>query len=109
MAERAIDQMTIREVLSATELLARELSEHLQQSFLPKVKELNRSVRSYAKPDERALVSDATVRIQSRQVLESDAFSQQLYAKFKDYLAACDSGADRAEMESRPDDATTRK
>jgi len=100
MADRAIDQMTIREVLSATELLVRELSEHLQQSFLPKVKELHRSVRSYAKPDERALIADSTVRIQSKHVLESDAFSQKLFAKLQQHLVACDGGADRAESET---------
>jgi len=100
MADRAIDQMTIREVLSATELLVRELSEHLQQSFLPKVKELNRSVRSYAKPDERALIADSTVRIQSRNVLDSDAFSQKLFAKLQEHLAGCDRGVERAESES---------
>lgn len=99
MADRGIDQMTIREVLSATELLVREMSEHLQQSLLPKIKELNHSVRTFDKPDERSQIADSTVRIQARHVLESDAFAQNLYAKLTQYLAACDRGADRASAE----------
>ena len=80
----------------ATELLVRELSEHLQQSFIPKVKELNHSVRSYADPQERSQIADSSVRIKAKQLQDSEAFAETLFTKLKVHLAACDAGADRA-------------
>lgn len=96
MAERPVDQLTLREVVVLAEQLARELHLHLEQGFVPKLQALDRLVAAHSKPEDRNLVHDITVRNQSATVLQSDDFSQPLFKKLNEYFAAIEQGANRA-------------
>lgn len=96
MAERSIDQLTLREMVVLAEQLARELDLHLEQGFIPKLQALDRLVASHNTPEERSLVSDVTVRNQVATVFQSDDFSQPLFKKLNEYFAAIEQGANRA-------------
>ncbi len=90
MAERPIDQLTLRELFTNTEWLIRDLSEHLQQSFRPKSQALDELVRSYQVPEERDAIADSAVRTHAAAVLSSDDYSQNLIEKLDRYLEAID-------------------
>ena len=111
MAERPIDQLTVREVFTNSERLVRELIDHLERSFLPKVNDLERLLRPPSAPgteahakektagkekEEKVTVADVTVRNQVATVLTTDDYSQNLLKKLNEYLVAVDNGARRA-------------
>jgi hypothetical protein len=90
MAERPIDQLTLRELFTNTEWLIRDLTEHLKQSFGPKSEALDELVRSYQIPEERDAIADTAVRTHAAAVLSSDDYSQNLIEKLDCYLEAID-------------------
>jgi hypothetical protein len=90
MAERPIDQLTLRDLFTNAEWLIRDLTEHLQQSFHPKSQALDELVRSYLVPDERDAIADTAVRTQAAALLDSDDYSQTLIEKLDRYLTAID-------------------
>ena len=100
MSERPLEQLTLREMVISAEHLIRELSMHLEQAFLPKVNALEKMVAAHATQDECSLVQDVTVRNQAALVLQSDEFSQRLYKKLNDCLAAIERGTNQALSES---------
>ena len=87
--ERPIEQQTLREMLTNSERLARELIEHLEQGFLPKVQRLNELLH-VPEDAEGGMVRDVTIRTQATTVLETDQFSQEMIEKMEQYLAALD-------------------
>jgi len=91
MVERSSKQMTLREMLTETERLTRELCEHLDQSFIPKCHELSRLVRPIngEPPDLRAL-EDVTVRTQAARILETETFTESIFQKLTEYCTAID-------------------
>lgn len=88
MAERSIEQLTLREMFTNAELLVRDLVEHLNKSFHPKSLALGELVRSYNVPEERDAISDGAIRTQVSTVLSSDDYSQALFQKLDRYLQA---------------------
>ncbi len=88
MAERPIDQMTLREMFTNAESLLRDLVEHLDKSFHPKLRILAESVRSYNIPDERDEIHDSTIRTHVSTLLGSDDYSQAFFQKLDRYLQA---------------------
>ena len=90
MAERPIEQITLRDMFTNTEWLIRDLSEHLKQSFHPKSQALEELVRSYQIPDERDGIADTAVRTHVAALLDSDDYSQILIEKLDRYLTAID-------------------
>ena len=88
MADRPIDQLTLRDMFSETEWLIRELSEHLKQSFHPKARALSELVRSYRIPEERNAIADTAVRTHVAALIGSDDYSQTLIQKLDCYLTA---------------------
>ncbi len=90
MAERPIDQLTLRDLFTNAEWLIRDLSEHLRQSFQPKSKALDELVRSFQVPEERDAIADTAVRTHAAALLGSDDYSQTLMEKLDRYLAAID-------------------
>ena len=88
MADRPIDQLTLRDMFSNTEWLIRDLSEHLKQSFHPKTQGLGELVRSYKIPEERNAIADTAVRTQVAALLASDDYSQTLIQKLNCFLTA---------------------
>jgi hypothetical protein len=88
MAERPIEDLTLREMFSNAEWLIRDLTEHLQQSFYPRSRSLLDLVRTFNNPAELDAVPDGTVRSQVAALLGSDEYSQTLFQKLDRHLAA---------------------
>ena len=78
------DQLPLRERLTIADRMSRELLEHLEQGFLPKVESLRRVTRQ--KESTAADVTDKTVRNNAAQVLKSDAYTAELYAQLRGCL-----------------------
>lgn len=95
MQEKPVDQYTVREMFTEAERIARELSDHLEKGFVPKVGALSRIVRPHKAGDESPLVEDGVVRTHSAQVLESDQFTEKLYDRLQDFCLAVDKNMDR--------------
>ena len=89
MVERSIQSLTLREMLVEAEHLCREVSEHLDQSFIPKCLELTRLVRPIngEPPDVRAL-EDVTLRTQSARILETDTFTENVFQQLSECCQA---------------------
>lgn len=87
MADRSLEQMPLRELFVHIEHQARDLAEHLELNFLPKLQALDESVQP---KNENQEVRDITVRNRAAQVLESDKFTLQMLHKMHDCLNAID-------------------
>lgn len=99
MADRPVEQLTLREQFTTCEHLLRELIDHLDQSFLAKIRKLEEMVDPQdnpANPMERAPVLDVNIRNHVAALLSSDDFSQTLHQKLDAFLAAIEQGAGRA-------------
>src|ERR1700722_6113127 len=96
MADRPMQSLSLREMLVEAERLSRELSEHLDQSFLPKCLELTRLVRPIngEPPDERAL-EDVTLRTQAARILETDTFTEKVFEQLLDYCKAIEGAVNK--------------
>lgn len=88
MAERPIDDLTLREMFTNAEGLIRDLSGHLKQSFQYQSGALNEVVKSYKSAAERDAIPDATIRTNAAALLSSDDYSQVLFEKLDRYLTA---------------------
>jgi hypothetical protein len=88
--DRRLDRLTLREKFTDAERLIRELAEHLEQGFCPKVGQTLQLVRPTPSGLPAANVEDITVRTQVAALLESDQFSDRLYESLEKYLAAID-------------------
>ena len=93
MAERPVAQLTLRELFTNAERLAREIIEHLEQGFIPKIHNLDRLVRAQEEGADEVL--DVTVRNTAAAALSSDEFSQKLLARMNEYLVAIDNAIER--------------
>jgi hypothetical protein len=93
LTERPLDQLTLRELFSNSEKLARELIEHLDKGFVPKVRHLHEMVQG--DNPAAAEVLDVTVRNHAATVLAGDDFSQGLCAKMDEYLSAIEHALSR--------------
>lgn len=96
MDQRPIEQLTLRDLLSNAEWLVRETIQHLEQSFLPRARTAEDLVRSYNIPAERREISDSTVRSRMAALLGSDDYSQTMFSRLEQHLAAIDERAQRA-------------
>jgi hypothetical protein len=88
MAERAVDQLTLRELFKDAERLTRELTEHIDQGFIPKSQALTRLVSPSPGDPEYDQIEDLTVRNQVVEVLKSEDFTNQLHEKLAKYYTA---------------------
>ncbi|HEV8002273.1 MAG TPA: hypothetical protein VGP63_20450 [Planctomycetaceae bacterium] len=100
MADRPVQSYSLREMLVEAERLSRELSEHLDQSFLPKCLELTRLVRPIngEPPDERAL-EDVTLRTQAARVLDTDTFTEKVFEQLLEYCKAIEGSVNKIATE----------
>ncbi len=100
MVERPIRSLSLREMLVEAERLSRELSEHLDQSFIPKCLELTRLVRPIngEPPDERAL-EDVTLRTQAARILETDTFTEKVFEQLLEYCKAIEGAVNKIASE----------
>jgi hypothetical protein len=90
MAERPVDDLTLRELFTNAEWVIRDLADHLRQSFHPKSQALDELVRSYQIPEERDAIADTAVRTRAAALFSSDDYSQTMFEKLDRYLTAID-------------------
>jgi hypothetical protein len=90
MADRPIDQLSLRDLFTNAEWLIRDLSEHLKRSFQPKSQALAELVSPDITPEQRDGIADTAVRSQAAALLNSDDYSQTLFDKLDRYLTAID-------------------
>ena len=95
MAERPVEQLTLRDMFTNAEWLVRDLAAHLNQAFRPKSRALIELVQTRI-PEERDAIPDSTVRSNMAAILSSDDYSQTLFQKLDRYLAAIDERAEGA-------------
>ena len=101
MVDDSIEKLPLHDKFTNTERLTRELVDHLERGFLPKVESLSRLLE----PDKQALresdaaatkeVKDVTVRNLVKQLLDTDDFTDQLYEKTGNYFSAIDQAVSR--------------
>ena len=82
----AIDHLTLREKLRDAARIGRELIEHLEMGFAPKVHELKKLTKQHDGATTSSVVEDATVRGYVSAVLESDQFTAKLNDSLANYL-----------------------
>lgn len=76
------NNLPLVERINKAEHFARELCEHLQQAFLPKLSDL----RSSSKKLDPEVVSDQTMYDQMASVLEAEQFASKIYGRLMRYL-----------------------
>ena len=86
MSERPLNEMPLRDLFVHVEHQARDLADHLDLNFLPKLYSLDESV--HPKEGTASEARDITVRNRTTEVLESDKFTQQILQKIHDCLNA---------------------
>jgi hypothetical protein len=84
----SIDNLTLREKLRDAEHVLRELAEHLEQGFIPKVHELKKISRQPDPASGAAPVADVTIRSYVSGVVERDRFTGGLVESLEKYLNA---------------------
>ncbi len=90
MAKVTLDEIPLRELFTEAERLTRELIDHIDLGFLPKIKNLNRLCQEDAGNYELPEIEDITIRNHASQVLESEQFTAQFYQETERYLIAID-------------------
>ena len=95
MSDRNLEDQTLREQILHAEQLVRELTEHLSQSFLPKLRAAAELVQSYQNSVERDEIADPTVRNSVALLLASDEFGQSLIEKLDPYLSSIQKGVEK--------------
>ena len=85
MSDPKIDQLSLRDLFTDAERLTRDLIDHLEHGFIPKVQALNALML-----DGGEQLEDLTVRNSAATVLEGHAFSQKLLDKLDNYYQAID-------------------
>ncbi len=78
------DDLPLVERFKKAEYLARELSEHMRQAYLPKLAEL----RSASIEFDVEVVSDQQMLDRMLAVLEAEDFAADVYAKLRTYLVS---------------------
>lgn len=81
MSDPSVEQMTLRQRCTAVERLVSELVEHLDRGFVPKARGLRKLVRNRDPETDGEPVTDVTLRNHAALVLESDRYTETLYAK----------------------------
>ena len=77
-------KLPLRERLTIAERLTRELSEHVEQGFVPKIETLRKVTRQ--KESVAAEVTDKTVRDTAAKVRQSEEFTAELCGKIQECI-----------------------
>lgn len=88
MSNAKIAALTLREKVREAERLSRELIQHLELGFLPKVQEVRRLSKAGTLPDQIDEVADASVRTSTQVVLKSYDYSAKLQETLEQFLQA---------------------
>ncbi|HUG19866.1 MAG TPA: hypothetical protein VMM56_12860 [Planctomycetaceae bacterium] len=83
-----INSMTTQEKVKNTELLVRELIQHLEMGFLPKLKRLSKVTRLGRANSKLEEIGDLTIRLHVSQVTESERFTETIHARLMELIEA---------------------
>lgn len=86
MAERPIQQQTLREQFTHAEQLTKELVDHLEHHLLPKIHDLKKLTHAELKGEE--VIEDVTARHHAENVLESLKFADEVSDKMTAYFTS---------------------
>lgn len=93
--------MTLQEKVKNTELLVREIIEHLEMGFLPKLKTLQKIARVGRSQHQLEEIGDLTIRTHVAQVIESEKFTESLYHQLEAITAALEQDMRKVLYEGR--------
>ena len=82
MSAEKPDSLTLTERLRKAQYLARELTEHLTQAYLPKLNALKTATREF----DPKKVSDQQVYDRTKAVLEADDFAANIHTRLDAYM-----------------------
>ena len=85
---RSLDDLTPRDKCREAQRVIRELIDHLDQAFLPKVKNLRKLARAQEPGYNPAGVRDVTIRAQAASLLEAEQYTIKLDEESKQFLTA---------------------
>ena len=85
---RSLDDLTIRDKCREAQRVIRELIDHLDQAFLPKVKNLRKLARAQEPGYNPAAVRDVTIRAQAAGLLEAEQYTIKLDEESRQFLTA---------------------
>jgi hypothetical protein len=88
------ESMTLRQKMTEGEHLARELIQHLEQGFLPKVQHVRRLTRPHPEAGEEEL-REVTLRNAVEEILASDDFTRQLSQRVRMFAASIEADIGR--------------
>ena len=101
MADRPVEQMTLRDVFTESERTLRELIEHFEQHYQPRIYDLEKVVRLHSNSAELGQISDMTVRNQAAEALRGHEYARPLLLRLRDLLEGVDRGVQRTLGEKR--------
>ena len=81
------DALPLRDRIRNAEKLVRELADHLDNGYMSRVRELERMTSEDGKP-----TGDMTVRMGVKNLLDADAFAQDLWTRTRAYLQSISTG-----------------
>jgi exonuclease VII small subunit len=85
------DRLPLVERFHRAEHLARELSEHLRQAFLPRLAEL----RTAGKIFDVAAVTDQELFDRMQALLQAEQYARELHDRLQQYLKSIEQDSDR--------------
>lgn len=83
-----LNQLTLRDKIREAARRSHDLSEHLEQAFVPKVHQLRKLTRTPEPGSEAIPVSDMSIRHQAATVMESEKYTAGLDDETTALLAA---------------------
>jgi hypothetical protein len=90
-----IRQAPLREMFKESEKILRDLTEHLDRGFYPKLKQLSRLVRPTDTEAFAPGIEDVTIRSHVKTVLDSETYTDQLCEKLAQYSDAINDSVSR--------------
>jgi len=95
VGESSIKQLPLRQRFRESEKLLRDLTEHLDRGFYPKLKQLSRLVRPTETEAYSTDIEDVTIRSHVKGVLESESYTDQLCEKLAQFSDAINDSVSR--------------
>jgi len=95
VADSFIKQVPLRERFRESEKVLRDLTEHLEKGFYPKVRQLGRLVRPTETEPFSPDIEDVTIRSHVKSVLDSEAYTDQLCEKLAQHSDAINDSVSR--------------
>lgn len=103
MSTQLLETMPLRDRVREAEQLVRELADHLERGFLPKIHEVRRLTR-HTGLDAVETTKDSTIRSTVDAALASHEYSLELVRKLDRFLMSIDRGFQHLESNTLPEE-----